>query len=121
MQILDGGLFEYRHVRRTFVPMNLINETIFLIKKEMRLEWRQKYAISGVLLYVLSTVFIIYISMINVQPQQKSNSLLKRPADFPIKNIQKPPSLKKLFFVNANEGNFLPGIHSILVIYVVST
>ena len=35
----------------------------------MRLEWRQKYAISGVLLYVLSTVFIIYISMINVQPQ----------------------------------------------------
>jgi heme exporter protein B len=49
--------------------MNLFNETLFLIKKEMRLEWRQKYAISGVLLYVLSTVFIIYISTINVQPQ----------------------------------------------------
>jgi len=49
--------------------MNLINETIFLIKKELTLEWRQKYAISGILLYVLSTVFIIYISAINIEPQ----------------------------------------------------
>ena len=31
-----------------------------LLRKEMVLEWRQKYAISGILLYVLSTVFIVY-------------------------------------------------------------
>ena len=49
--------------------MNLLKETSYLIQKELTLEWRQKYAISGILLYVLSTVFIIYISLIDVQPQ----------------------------------------------------
>ncbi|WP_025761243.1 heme exporter protein CcmB [Dyadobacter tibetensis] len=33
-----------------------------LIWKEMTLEWRQKYAISGMLLYVVSTVFVCYLS-----------------------------------------------------------
>ena len=49
--------------------MNLLKETSYLIQKEITLEWRQKYAISGILLYVLSTVFIIYISLIDVQAQ----------------------------------------------------
>lgn len=41
--------------------MNLITETLELFAKELRLEWRRRYALSGVLLYVVSTVFIIYI------------------------------------------------------------
>jgi heme exporter protein B len=49
--------------------MNLFKEISFLLKKEFTLEWRQKYAISGILLYVLSTVFIIYISFQRVSPQ----------------------------------------------------
>jgi heme exporter protein B len=49
--------------------MNLFKEISFLLKKEFTLEWRQKYAISGILLYVLSTVFIIYISFQKVSPQ----------------------------------------------------
>ncbi|MDB5009821.1 MAG: transporter permease [Mucilaginibacter sp.] len=47
--------------------MNLINQTWHLFKKEILLEWRSKYAFNGVLLYVVSTVFICYISF-NLTP-----------------------------------------------------
>jgi heme exporter protein B len=33
-----------------------------LIWKEIALEWRQRYALSGMLLYVISTVFVCYLS-----------------------------------------------------------
>lgn len=39
-----------------------LNEIKTLIQKELTLEWRQKYAISGMLLYVVSTVFVCYLS-----------------------------------------------------------
>lgn len=40
----------------------MLNQTLHLLKKEILLEWRAKYAFNGVLLYVVSTVFICYIS-----------------------------------------------------------
>lgn len=43
--------------------MNLLSQTKALFLKELRLELRQKYAISGVLLYVISTVFVVYITL----------------------------------------------------------
>lgn len=48
--------------------MHLWKEIGLLLKKEARLEWRQKYAISGILLYVLSTVFIVYMAFVQVEP-----------------------------------------------------
>ena len=42
--------------------MEIINQTWYLFKKEITLEWRSKYAFNGVVLYVVSTVFICYIS-----------------------------------------------------------
>jgi len=42
--------------------MELINQTWDLFKKEVILEWRSKYAFNGVLLYIVSTVFVCYIS-----------------------------------------------------------
>ncbi|RCH56175.1 ABC transporter permease [Mucilaginibacter hurinus] len=42
--------------------MQLYKQTLSLLKKEILLEWRSKYAFNGVLLYVVSTVFICYIS-----------------------------------------------------------
>ncbi len=47
--------------------MKLIDQTWDLFKKEIVLEWRAKYAFNGVLLYVISTVFICYISF-NLTP-----------------------------------------------------
>ena len=43
--------------------MNILSQTKALLLKEFRLEFRKKYAISGILLYVLSTVFIVYITL----------------------------------------------------------
>jgi len=42
--------------------MNLFDQTIHLLKKEILLEWRSKYAFNGVLLYVVSTVFVCYMA-----------------------------------------------------------
>ena len=47
--------------------MKLIDQTWELFKKEIVLEWRSKYAFNGVLLYVVSTVFVCYISF-NLTP-----------------------------------------------------
>lgn len=33
-----------------------------LVKKEMQMEWRQRYAIQGLLLYLASTIFVCYLS-----------------------------------------------------------
>jgi len=40
----------------------LLKEVIYLVQKDFILEWRQKYAFNGMLLYVGSTVFICYLS-----------------------------------------------------------
>jgi heme exporter protein B len=40
----------------------VLNEIAVLVKKEMQLEWRQKYAIHGLLLYLASTIFVCYLS-----------------------------------------------------------
>jgi heme exporter protein B len=42
--------------------MQLIKEIQALIRKEILLEWRQRYALNGMLLYVVSTVLICYMS-----------------------------------------------------------
>jgi heme exporter protein B len=40
----------------------MFNSIITLLKKDILLEWRQRYAINGILLYVASTVFVCYLS-----------------------------------------------------------
>ena len=40
-----------------------------LLHKEFLLEFRQRYALSGIILYVFSMVFVVYIASIKVQPQ----------------------------------------------------
>ncbi len=46
--------------------MTLLKEIAFLLRKEVLIELRQKYAIGGILLYVISTVFIVYMAFVNV-------------------------------------------------------
>jgi heme exporter protein B len=40
----------------------MMREIKYLIEKEILLEWKQKYAFNGILLYIVSTVFICYLS-----------------------------------------------------------
>ena len=46
--------------------MNLITQVKTLIYKDVLLEWRSKYAINSILLYVVSTVFVCYQSFKSV-------------------------------------------------------
>lgn len=50
-------------------PSTVIHQTFTLIKKDLVLELRQKYAFYGVLLYIVSTVFVI--NMMMGQPEEK--------------------------------------------------
>ncbi len=38
-----------------------MNEIRVLLRKEIQLEWRQRYALNGMVLYIVSTVFICYL------------------------------------------------------------
>ena len=40
----------------------MITQIKYLIQKELLLEWKQKYAFNGLLVYVVSTVFICYLA-----------------------------------------------------------
>lgn len=40
----------------------IFKELLVLIQKEFKLEWRQKFAIQGLILYLASTIFVCYLS-----------------------------------------------------------
>ena len=48
--------------------MKILSEVRYLVKKEIMLEWRSKYAFNGILLYVVSTVFVCYLAFKTTQP-----------------------------------------------------
>lgn len=48
--------------------MAFIKETATLIRKEFLMEWRSKYALNGILIYVFATVFICYLSFKKIDP-----------------------------------------------------
>jgi len=55
--------------------MQTTNQVIQLVRKEMLLEWRSKYALNGVLLYVVSTVFVCYLSFVTMPSPLTWNAL----------------------------------------------
>ncbi len=48
--------------------MLLFKEIKFLLQKEVLLEWRSKYALNAILLYVISTIFVCYLSFKKIDP-----------------------------------------------------
>ncbi len=52
-----------------------ISETIAMFRKEVALEWRQKFAFSGVLLYLVSAVFVSYLAFEGLIPAATWNVL----------------------------------------------
>lgn len=48
--------------------MNLFQQIGVLLHKEIILEWRSKYALNGILLYVVSTIFVCYLSFKQIDP-----------------------------------------------------
>ncbi len=45
------------------------------MQKELQLEWRQKHALGGILLYLVSTIFICYLAFSGVMSAQTWNAL----------------------------------------------
>ncbi|TZF84805.1 ABC transporter permease [Pedobacter sp. BS3] len=48
--------------------MDMFNQVKMLIRKEVMIEWRSKYALNGILLYVVSTIFVCYLSFRQIDP-----------------------------------------------------
>lgn len=46
----------------------MFEEIVALIRKEIKLEWRQKYAFNGLMLYIGSTVFVVYMAFVEIEP-----------------------------------------------------
>jgi len=51
------------------------NKLITLIIKDFRLEWRNKFALGGIMLYLVSTVFVTYLAFGGVITMQAWNAL----------------------------------------------
>jgi heme exporter protein B len=44
----------------------LFSQVKYLVQKEIKMEWRQKYAFNSIILYIVSTIFICFLSFKNV-------------------------------------------------------
>jgi heme exporter protein B len=53
----------------------LLTEIKFLVLKDIKLEFKQRYAINGILLYVVSTIFVSYLSFARIIDPATWNSL----------------------------------------------
>jgi len=53
----------------------LCTEIKYLVLKDIRLEFKQRYAINGILLYVVSTIFVCYLSFARIIDPATWNSL----------------------------------------------
>jgi len=53
----------------------LLTETRYLIEKEIRLELKQKYVLNGILLYLVSTIFVTYLAFDRIIDTETWNSL----------------------------------------------
>lgn len=98
-----------------------------LVKKDLLIEWRQKHTLFGVLLYVGSTVFAVY--MMSGQPETKVwNALFWITQLFVAINsvaksfLQEHPNRFRYYFTLVNPASFLLAkmIYSITLMLVVS-
>jgi heme exporter protein B len=98
-----------------------------LVRKDLLLEWRQRHALFGVLLYVGATVFVVYI--MNGQPEPKVwNALFWLTQLFVAVNavaksfLQEPPARFRYYYTLAPPGLFLAAkmIYSLILLLVMS-
>lgn len=49
--------------------MRMLRQTWDLLWRDWVLEWRTRYALSGIVLYVLATVVLVYSALVDIRPQ----------------------------------------------------
>ena len=67
----SDNLYFFNH---KFFPL-LTSEIKYLIEKEIKLELKQKYVINGILLYLVSTIFVTYLAFDRIIDVETWNSL----------------------------------------------
>ncbi len=71
---IDSGIIG--NFASTFQCISMfVKDTARLIRKEFLLEWRQKHALGGIVLYLVSTIFICYLAFAGVMSPQTWNAL----------------------------------------------
>lgn len=105
----------------------MASPVIALIKKDLLIEWRQKHTLFGVMLYVGSTVFVVY--MMSGQPETKVwNALFWLTQLFVAVNsvaksfLQEHPHRFRYYFTLVNPVHFLLAkmLYSIVLLLVMS-
>ncbi len=62
-------------ITRVYTDLNMIKRIGSLLKKDILLELRQQHTFYGILLYIASTIFVLYLSMSNTPDATVWNSL----------------------------------------------
>ena len=108
--------------------MTVFQEIVFNIKKEAMLEWRQKYAIGGILLYVSTTVFIVYLAFLKVQPEVWNILFwiisLFASVNAVVKSFIQENSARQLFYYQLSNPTaviFSKIIYNILILFMLNT
>lgn len=98
-----------------------------LIRKELLTEWRQKYALSGVLLYVMTTVFLLYFLFDKVGPESWAAlfwvTVLFAAINAVAKSFMQESSGRMLYFYSiAGPAHFLLAkmLYNLLLLLVIS-
>src|SRR5580658_7760211 len=100
---------------------------ISLVKKDLLMEWRQKHTLFGVLLYVGSTVFVVY--MMSGQPEARIwNALFWLTQLFVAVNsvaksfLQEHPNRFRYYFTLVKPAAFLLAklVYSTLLLFIMS-
>jgi len=121
-----NSLFIKRYAN--FTPAQMAQSALIsLVRKDLLIEWRQKHTLFGVLLYVGSTVFVVY--MMSGQPEPKVwNALFWLTQLFVAVNsvaksfLQEHPHRFRYYFTLVKPGTFLLAkmIYSIVLMLLMS-
>lgn len=79
--------------------MPILNQTVQLVRREIMLEQRQKYALYGVLLYLISTVFVSKFSYLGMLDFHASEMKTEGPPMLMALNSLKITSWNSLFWI----------------------
>ena len=73
-----------------------------MIRKDLMLEWKQKYALGGILVYLITSVFILYLTLEKIRPNEWNAllwlTILNSTLSYVSKNFLQENSSRMMYF-----------------------